>query len=372
MSNECIQCGRCLAVCPLVSVTGREELSPRAKQLMKQLLENQKLDIREVPAQRLAGLCLACGRCREVCPYDLSGCLTIAGMKEAHSGFAERIWGQFVDKANTLWPLASTAVFAMPARLRLRKEREAPEPWFVLNPGSACAPFAKAVLFAGCTARLLRPSWAAKARGILEILGVELLPEKEFSCCGWTLRHAGTMKELNRARTDNVFAWRALGRPKMVTLCATCHAGLLQLADDRLAWYDGEQEEWRKSLVPLASLMGGMTFDALEASPETFLYHRPCHAPVRDGMDPDEALVAAMADEKLHMVSREHCCGLGGIMQLTNSDLCNEITIALWEYLAPEPGTALLSGCSGCVMRLENTAPEGVLVRHWLDAMHVK
>ena len=114
MSNDCIQCGRCLAVCPLISATGREELSPRAKQLMAQLLENGRLKIREIPAQRLAGLCLACGRCEAACPYGLSGCDTVAGMKAAHPHLAERIWGHFVDKAERLWPLASTAAFALP------------------------------------------------------------------------------------------------------------------------------------------------------------------------------------------------------------------------------------------------------------------
>ncbi len=369
MSNDCIQCGRCLAVCPLISATGREELSPRAKQLMAQLLENGRLKIREIPAQRLAGLCLACGRCEAACPYGLSGCDTVAGMKAAHPHLAERIWGHFVDKAERLWPLASTAAFALPERMRLQRITTAPEPWFTLDSGSACAPFTKAVLFAGCTARHLRPGWTDKAATVLRKMGVELLPDHDFSCCGWTLRHAGTLKELNRVRTDNIAAWRTLGKPKMVTFCATCHAGLLRLTNDNLAWYENEQDQWRTSLVPLASLLAEATFRPLEAAPEEFFYHRPCHAPLPD---PDERLVQNMAGDRLVRASHDHCCGLGGIMQLTDPGLCKEVNAKLWEHLAPTQGAGVLSGCSGCVMRLENTAPGNVTVRHWLDAISLK
>lgn len=370
MSNtECIQCGRCLAVCPLISATGREELSPRAKQLLSQLLENHKLDISEIPAQRLAGLCLACGRCEEVCPYDLSGWKATAQMKAAHPRFAELAWKHFIGKAEYLWPLASTAAFALPEHMRLKRVKDAPTPWFAMHSGSACAPFTKAVLFAGCTANHLRPVWKDKATAILRGLGVELLPDNDFSCCGWTLRHAGTTKELNKVRTDNVLAWRALGKPKMVTFCATCYTGLMRLADDRLAWMDGEQDEWRESLVPLASLLEDASFSPLDGEPQSIAYHRPCHAPQPD---PDETLVRNMAGERLQTVSRDHCCGLGGIMQLTDGSLCSEVNAALWEHLAPKPDTGLITGCSGCVMQLENTAPQSVQVRHWLDALIVK
>ncbi len=58
MSSQCILCGKCLEVCPLLNATGREELSPRAKASLCSALADKAGELSEADAARLAGICL--------------------------------------------------------------------------------------------------------------------------------------------------------------------------------------------------------------------------------------------------------------------------------------------------------------------------
>ena len=62
-----------------------------------------------------------------------------------------------------------------------------------------------------------------------------------------------------------------------------------------------------------------------------------------------------------------NCCGLGGVVQLTNRQLSMKISNACWSALAPAPGTQVITGCSGCAIQLTTTRPPDVEVAHWLD-----
>jgi Fe-S oxidoreductase len=66
--NDCILCGRCMEVCPVLGCTGREELGPRAKGLMARRLKESPGELSLDKVKALASLCAGCDRCRSVCP----------------------------------------------------------------------------------------------------------------------------------------------------------------------------------------------------------------------------------------------------------------------------------------------------------------
>ena len=378
---QCILCGRCLEVCPLLAATGREELSPRAKLATLQRMAAAPGELRAARAEHLASLCLTCGRCAKVCPQGMDVPGTVSRLRGAHPGFTRWLWKAWIGGADRLWPAAARIGNAVGAHVpegagaaaRMGRSLAAMgggsriEPWAVARDFEACPPGAKVVFFPGCLARNVRKDWTAKARVLLARAGVEVGPEPGWSCCGGTLGHAGLAREELKAMRANVAAWRKAGRPRIVTYCASCLHGLAAYAGrDDLDFAPGEAEAWAGALTPLSSLVGCARYEAAEGAPQAVHYHRPCHAP---DPDPDKALVAAMAGERLRPDAGTACCGMGGVLQLAAPDLSAAVADDRWGRMGAKPGDQVLTGCSGCWLQLSATVPEGVAVAHWLDAV---
>lgn len=372
--NPCVQCGMCLAVCPLFKAANREEYTPRAKFQLARSLDMRREGLDEKQASRLAALCLSCGRCAQACPAQLKAGEVVARARAAHAGFQNWVWKTMLGNAGLLWPLGGGLADAMPGmtdatrrmRAQLSHLKDAPPftPWATLvrlkpRPGTA-------VVFDGCMGSSVRQRWHHKAVSILRQAGATLLPRPGFECCGATLGHAGMADGQRKRQQANLKAWRAAGRPALVTYCASCRHGLAAYVNADLDWQEGEREAFLAALTPLSRYLEGAEFESTGSAPPAVHYHRPCHA--MSG-DEDEAPVRAMAGERFGSATREHCCGFGGVFQLAAPELGRTVATSLWNGIGATPGDQLLTGCSGCQIQLSLTAPDGVIVGHWLDAL---
>ncbi|NJB68617.1 glycolate oxidase iron-sulfur subunit [Desulfobaculum xiamenense] len=380
---QCILCGRCLEVCPLVAATGREELGPRGKMLLLLRLREAPQTLCEDDAARLASMCLSCGRCAKVCPQKVNVPLAVARVRQAHPGFARWLWKAWIGSSRLSWPAAArlgrAAVRLAPAGSESRAARtlrslsamaaeETVTPWIVPDVAPACAPGEKTVLFPGCLASNVRRRYVRAATALLSWCGAEVESMPDFGCCGGTLGHAGLGVEQAKARARNVAAWRAAGRPRMVTFCASCHAGLAEYAADATLFADAaEAAAFAAALVPLSVLVADGGFRVEDGGPAAVVYHRPCHAPQDD---PDARLLRKALGGRLRIPDRARCCGMGGVLQLSAPELSAQVADACWDGLDAVEGTVVLTGCSGCVLQLAASAPRGVRVAHWLDALH--
>ena len=377
MKKECILCGRCHEVCPLFQLTGREELSPRAKHYLSQAMEGDPGRLSARAATDLAALCLACGKCAKACPQGLDAAGAVGVLRAAHPDFRQWLWKAWINKGSLLWPamasLARLTPGALPGKrltpmlrqMKAMDRRQTIQPWLSVRQYDARAEKKPAVLYPGCLASHVRNDWLAKARAITTGLGYHLLEEPEWTCCGFTLGHAGLKDVQATMRQKNVDVWRKAGRPMIVVFCATCRHGLSVYADsDGLDWEEGEQESWRTAITPLASMWGETAFELLPNAPDRVHYHRPCHGSEGDF---DVTWLKRAIDKKLIKNSSGTCCGMGGVMQLAAPKLSRKVAGACWDFFNPCPGDLLLTGCSGCVLQLKATAPEGVSVAHWLE-----
>jgi glycolate oxidase iron-sulfur subunit len=381
--NQCILCGRCLEVCPLFAATRREELSPRAKFLLAQRLEAEPGALPELAVEKLAALCLACGRCEKVCPQGQCAPDLVARLRARHPGWQGWFWRQWIEKGAALWPAASALAGLAPASLtRAGKPAQALAGLKALRPKAAIAPWVrvtkfdargqgrKAVVFAGCLARNLRQDWTDKALALLAGLGYAPAckgGDPGFSCCGCTLGHAGQPAAQAEMQRRNLVAWREAGRPLVVVFCATCRCGLRSYPDYDLGWQPGEATAWLEAVQPLSGLFGHTEFAALDkAAPARVHYHTPCHGA---GGGQDLAWLRAVAGTRLGRISEGRCCGMGGVLQLAAPGLSRQVAGTLWDSFAAKPGEQVLTGCSGCVLQLAATAPKGVAAAHWLDAL---
>lgn len=378
---QCILCGKCLEVCPLLAATGREELSPRGKLLLLSRLAEAPESMNEADAERLASMCLTCGRCARACPQGTDVPGEVSRLRAAHPGFQRWLWKTWIGRSDLLWPAAARLGQAVGGRIpglsgapaaTLRKlsamgTKAAPEPWITLSGADACPPGPKVVLFPGCLAKNVRKDWIAKAEVLLGRLGATVEPAPAWSCCGGTLGHAGLAEAQLTAARNNVRAWREAGRPTVATFCASCHHGLAAYPDmPGLEFEPGEAEAWAGALSPLSALAACADFEPTDAAPGRVLYHQPCHAPAPD---PDRAWLAAASGGRLAPVDGKACCGMGGVLQLAAPDLSSSVADNVWKRLAPRPGEQVLTGCSGCWLQLASTAPDGVVVAHWLDIL---
>lgn len=373
MSGHCILCGKCMEVCPLLRATDREELAPRAKSELCRVLDEQPGELSEVDAARLAGLCLGCGRCAEICPQGVDVPALVSKLRGAHPNFKSWLWKTWLLRAGQLWAPGSAAARLVPETFHTEKLGPMLKMLAGMSGGPGLDPFVEVarfpdahrgermLLFAGCTANYVRGRWLKAALKLLDGLGVEVIPG-DFACCGSGLKCAGFADESRTMAEGNVAVWRAAGRPKIVTFCSSCLAGLRAYAgcfED-----DAERQTWLESQFPLSDILHDADFVIASNVPEKLGYHHPCHA---GKADPDRELLKTVLGDRLATATDKQCCGFGGVMRLAAPGATDPVNRECWEVLAD--ARTVLTGCSACLAQLSATAPAGVRVGHWLEIM---
>ncbi|WP_027178562.1 (Fe-S)-binding protein [Maridesulfovibrio bastinii] len=373
--GSCVQCGKCLEVCPLFKATGREELAPRSKFFLQSLDDEEGLSEKDFNA--LASLCLSCGRCAENCPQNMSGADFVSGLRSDSGGFLRSCWNLWLKSPGLMWPLASALSHLSSSRMpgafgSARRKMDAlfadsPEPWAALDVEKKFEG-RKAVLFPGCVARYSRKDWTQKAEKFMNDLGFDILDYSGFTCCGSSMGSAGLLDVQNRARINNIRFWKDSGMPVLVTICATCLKGLADYSPDDFE-SDADYENWQNSLKPLSALLIGSAVKYGENAPEKVVYHHPCHAPENDS---DELLVQQIAGERLSPVRKDLCCGFGGVMQLGAPELSRTVGRHCLNELLGDGSEKpqILSGCSACVIQLASLTDKDIFAGHWLDILN--
>jgi glycolate oxidase iron-sulfur subunit len=387
--GDCVLCGCCLEGCPLLAATGREELSPRAKALLAGPSKWNAGELAEADVAALTGLCLACGRCEKLCPQGVKVPALMAAMRAGHPDFKQWLWKQWITRLGPFWSLAARGAALTPEAFVPQSLGLALKGLKGLRPGRGLAPWlsigkfpvqafaakyaGRAVtVFDGCVGKGPREAWAQTARHLLRGLEATLV-EAKFSCCGSTLGVAGLPQDQAEARRANIAAWREAGRPLLATYCATCRKGLADYCGSGLFADEAEEKLWADAVTPLAALLEGAQAKIGRGAPSIVGYHRPCHA---DAGDADYKLLKGLLGARLRTPAKGACCGFGGILQLGAPQLSEKVGALCWATLDGALGYSaasevtpayVLTGCSGCVMQLSATAPQGANVGHWLE-----
>jgi len=381
MQRGCTQCGECLDVCPVYRRLRREEYSPKAKRLLLEPLCEDFADpanagISWEQSRELARLCAGCGRCQKACARKLSTADLLAAARAAHPHWTQSLWDLWIKRMGPAWLSLGYLACAVPGRytpdmlkpmLGMAKalvDRSVGPVWATLtkDPAAQVDDSLPVVLFPGCTATHVRGAWTKKAEALLKAWGYTVLSAPGFGCCGATMHHAGRFKTQKRMEEHNIELWRELGRPRVAVFCASCRHGLSSYGDTAL--HGAEAETWKRNVTPLSALLHGATATQQAEKPAQYGYHQPCHWDV----DTDILWLKTLFGGQ--MQGKEPCCGMGGILQMENAALSRQMAKACLDGF-PSSVKHILTGCSGCVMQLNATAPRGVTVSHWLDVVSV-
>jgi len=387
--GRCVQCGQCLAKCPIYNITGREGSSARGKlALLKAELEG-RADL----ASRMKDLlsnCLLCGACAEECsvgvkPDGLIQASRALAVKETGFSQVKRLLARDLMAQGLVSRLGvkNQALFLKriprESGLRLRfpvpgfdKDRAlpplAPRPFLSCltrrETGDKSGP--RIALFVGCLANYSRVQSARAAVELLTAAGARVLIPRLQLCCGKPALTAGdTATALYLAR-KNLKVFNPDDYDFLAAFCATCSEHLKGY--DRLEGLDipgdwtGKVRDISELLVndlnwrPTASETGRNAGE--QGVKLRVFYHDPCHLRRKQGiyLEPRALITSLPGVELVGGELPPACCGHGGLFNLWHYELSRRIMETRMEPVSDLKPDAYVTACSGCLLAFEDYA----------------
>jgi len=401
----CVHCGLCLPHCPTYSAAGDENDSPRGRLWLMRAVAEGRLDPNDPYTEHIEG-CIVCRACETACP---------SGVRYGHvMGVArEDLRDRGLD---TLGPVArfirwAALKFVLPHQLivklvnipmslvrRMRPARGWPAtlPRFVrvglemLPPppvkrqpvrqvsAATGAPGQgrRVVQFRGCLMdEMFRDVNEATTR-ILKANGFAVDMPKDQGCCGALHDHAGDLDHTRRLARNNIDALEDGSDTPIIVNAAGCGAILKEygelLADD--PDYAERAERFSARVKDATEFLAGEAIVSGAPIPYKVTFDAPCHLyhAQRVQKAPLEMLRAIPDLDFVPLRDADRCCGSGGIYNLTQPDLSDEVLRAKIDAVAESGAGLVLTANPGCQMQiLAGVRMEGleVEVRHILDLL---
>jgi hypothetical protein len=222
--------------------------------------------------------------------------------------------------------------------------------------------------------------------------GVQTVLPPGYLCCGYPQRGSGQYDRAEKMITDNRVLFHRVANTlnyldikTVVVSCGTCY--------DQLQGYQFEDIFPGCRIVDIHDYLNekGIRLDAQQAGGGAYLYHDPCHSPMKAG-DP---LATVRALTGATVLKTERCCGESGTLGVTRPDIATQVRFRKAEELrrdevalraaataaagagandqgkakAPAKTTKVLTSCPSCLQGLQRY--EGDLANGLLEADYI-
>ena len=216
--------------------------------------------------------------------------------------------------------------------------------------------------FPGCGSERLFSQVGLATQAMLWKAGVQTVLPPGYLCCGYPQRGAGQFELAERMITDNRVLFHRVANTlnyldikTVVVSCGTCY--------DQLQGYQFEDIFPGCRIIDIHEFLleKGITLADVAGGAGPFLYHEPCHSPMKlqDSMKTVKALVGQQ------VLKSDRCCGESGTLGVTRPDISTQVRFRKEQELrqdevalralpgAPQQGDLkILTSCPSCLQGL--------------------
>ncbi|MFK2826442.1 (Fe-S)-binding protein [Bacillus sp. B190/17] len=400
-TNNCVQCGYCLPVCPTYMTMGKETHSPRGRiNLVKMAGEGKITDLSVL--EDPINLCLGCRACETACP---TGVEYGAILESAKAALTRR--KTFSVPVKTLRNVLFKKVFPSKKAMKVLGNGL----WFYQKSGVQKAMQKVGVLeklpyhmgtFEAITPNVVSPKERSSlpnrinARGkrkytaafftgcimdamfqrinrlsieLLAIAGCDVVIVENQTCCGALHAHSGEIEEARELAKRNIIAFEQEKVDFIVNNAGGCGAMLYEydhLLSDEAEWHERAKQFRMKSkdISEVLDLCGGIPIEKGKA--ERVTYQRSCHLTnvQKVHKEPLKLIKAIPNVQLIEMNEAEMCCGSAGIYNVVNYEASMEILDKKMGNVKKTEATTIITTNPGCLLQMklgierENLSPQ--------------
>jgi FAD/FMN-containing dehydrogenase/Fe-S oxidoreductase len=229
----------------------------------------------------------------------------------------------------------------------------------IRNPKETTADTEAVFYFPGCGSERLFSQVGLATQAMLWHAGVQTVLPPGYLCCGYPQRGSGQFDKAEKMITDNRVLFHRVANTlnyldikTVVVSCGTCY--------DQLQGYEFDKIFPGCRIIDIHEYLLEKQI-TLPAGQPGFLYHEPCHNPMKQG-DPMKTVKALVGDQVL---KSERCCGESGTLGVTRPDISTQVRfrkeeeIRKGEKALREAGSVgekenvkILTSCPSCLQGL--------------------
>ena len=230
----------------------------------------------------------------------------------------------------------------------------------IRNPKNTTAETEAVFYFPGCGSERLFSQVGLATQAMLWHAGVQTVLPPGYLCCGYPQRGAGEFDKADKMITDNRVLFHRVATTlnyldikTVVVSCGTCY--------DQLQGYQFDKIFPGSRIIDIHEylLEKGL---ALPPNQPGFLYHEPCHNPMKLG-DSMKTVKALVGDKVL---KSERCCGESGTLGVTRPDISTQVRFRKEEEIrkgeadlraegsvSETANLKILTSCPSCLQGLQ-------------------
>ncbi len=189
----------------------------------------------------------------------------------------------------------------------------------IRDPKSTTADTEAVFYFPGCGSERLFSQVGLATQAMLWHAGVQTVLPPGYLCCGYPQRGSGQFDKAEKMITDNRVLFHRVANTlnyldikTVVVSCGTCY--------DQLQGYEFDKIFPGCRIIDIHEYLLDKKI-TLPAGQPGFLYHEPCHNPMKLG-DPMKTVKALIGDQVL---KSERCCGESGTLGVTRPDISTQV-----------------------------------------------
>lgn len=390
-TNNCVQCGYCLPVCPTFETMRKETHSPRGRiNLIKMVGEGRINDLSVI--EEPFDLCLGCRACETVCPTGVEYGAILDSAKEAITKrkqfstpvrllrktflkqvFPSKKWMNFTG--NAYWLYEKSGVQKVARKTGIMEKLP-----YNLGKFEAIAPTSVSpgerkqfptrlqakgekkytvAFFTGCVMDALFQKINRLSVQLLAEVGCEVIVVENQTCCGALHSHAGDGEEARALAKRNIAAFEQENVDFIVNNAGGCGAMLKEydklLAHDQ-QWVDRAKHfsEKTKDISELIVLCGGIP-NLTSDKRERVTYQPSCHMTNVQKVtnEPLQLLNSIEGIEVVRMQKENMCCGSAGIYNIVNYDESMKVLDVKMEKVKETDPSVIITTNPGCLLQMK-------------------